>query len=40
MLALFKESAVNVMNEEVGVIVPFHLFYDAGKLFRITATAG
>ena len=24
MLALFKESAVNVMNEEAGVIVPFH----------------
>ena len=23
MLALFKESAVNIMNEEMGVIVPF-----------------
>ena len=33
MLALFKESAVNVMNEEVGVIVPFHLFYDALENF-------
>lgn len=29
MLALFKESAVNIMNEEMGVIVPFHRFYDA-----------
>ena len=33
MLALFKESAVNVMNEEAGVIVPFHLFYDALENF-------
>ena len=33
MLALFKESAVNVMNEEAGVIVPFHLFYDALQNF-------
>ncbi len=28
-----SESAVNVMNEEVGVIVPFHLFYDALENF-------
>ena len=33
MLALFKESAVRVMNEEMGVIVPFHLFYDALENF-------
>ena len=33
MLALFKESAVNVMNEEIGVIVPFHRFYDALENF-------
>ena len=33
MLALFKESAVNVMNEEMGVIVPFHRFYDALENF-------
>lgn len=33
MLALFKESAVNVMNEDAGVIVPFHCFYDALENF-------
>ena len=33
MLALFKESAVNVMNEEMGNIVPFHHFYDALENF-------
>ena len=33
MLALFKESAVNVMNGESGVIVPFHRFYDAMENF-------
>ena len=33
MLALFKESAVNIMNEEMGVIVPFHRFYDALENF-------
>ena len=33
MLALFKESAVNIMNEETGVIVPFHRFYDALENF-------
>ena len=33
MLALFKESAVNVMNEEMGIIVPFHRFYDALENF-------
>lgn len=33
MLALFKESAVNVMDEETGVIVPFHRFYDALENF-------
>ena len=29
MLALFKESASKVKNEEIGVIVPFYGFYDA-----------
>ena len=33
MLALFKESAVNVMNEEMGIIVPVHRFYDALENF-------
>ena len=33
MLALFKESAVNIMNEEMGVIVPFHRFYDTLENF-------
>ena len=33
MLALFKESAVKLKNEEMGVIVPFHLFYDALENF-------
>ena len=29
MLAMFKESADRVKDEEEGVIVPFHMFYDA-----------
>ncbi len=33
MLALFKESAARLKNEEMGVIVPFHLFYDALENF-------
>lgn len=33
MLALFKESAVNVMNNEPGTIVPFNMFYDALEQF-------
>lgn len=33
MLALFKESAANLKNEEMGVIVPFYLFYDALENF-------
>ena len=33
MLALFKESAVRVMNEYPGTIVPFHMFYDALEQF-------
>ena len=33
MLALFKESAMQLMNEEVGAIVPFHKFYDALENF-------
>ena len=33
MLALFKESAMKLMNEEAGAIVPFHSFYDALENF-------
>ncbi len=33
MLALFKESAVRVMNAEPGAIVPFNMFYDALEQF-------
>ena len=33
MLALFKESAVRVMNNEPGTIVPFNMFYDALEQF-------
>ncbi len=33
MLALFKESAVKLMDSEPGAIVPFHLFYDALEQF-------
>ena len=33
MLALFKESAVNLMEEDMGAIAPFHLFYDALENF-------
>ncbi len=33
MLALFKESAANLKEEAVGVIVPFHRFYDALENF-------
>ena len=33
MLALFKESAVQVRNAEMGAIVPFHKFYDALENF-------
>lgn len=29
MLALFKESAVKVKDDETGVLVPFNVFYDA-----------
>jgi hypothetical protein len=29
MLALFKESAMKLMNEQHGAMVPFNLFYDA-----------
>src|SRR6056297_21997 len=29
MLALFKESAVKLMNKEHGALIPFNLFYDA-----------
>lgn len=33
MLALFKESAMSLMNKETGAIVPFHCFYDALENF-------
>ncbi len=33
MLAVFKDSAVRVMNDEPGRIVPFHMFYDALEKF-------
>lgn len=33
MLALFQESAAGLKTEEVGVIVPFHRFYDALENF-------
>ena len=33
MLALFKESAARLKDQEMGVIVPFHLFYDALENF-------
>ena len=33
MLALFKESAMDLKGSEVGAIVPFHLFYDALENF-------
>ena len=33
MLALFKESAMQLRDEEMGAIVPFHKFYDALENF-------
>ena len=33
MLALFKESAVRIMNDEPGAVVPFNMFYDALEQF-------
>ena len=33
MLAVFKESAVKLMNAEQGALVPFHMFYDALEQF-------
>ena len=33
MLALYKESAVKIMDESEGAIVPFHRFYDALENF-------
>lgn len=29
MIALFKESAMKLMNKEMGAIIPFNVFYDA-----------
>lgn len=37
MLALFKESAMKIMEKSEGAIVPFNLFYDALEQFWITA---
>ena len=33
MLAVFKESAARVKNDEQGTLVPFHMFYDALEKF-------
>ena len=33
MLALFKESAVRVMHQEQGTLIPFNMFYDALEQF-------
>ena len=33
MLALFKESAMQVMHQEPGALVPFYMFYDALEEF-------
>ena len=33
MLAVFKESAMRVMNDAPGTLVPFHMFYDALEKF-------
>ena len=33
MIALFKESAVKIMDTEAGAIVPFNMFYDALEQF-------
>ena len=33
MIALFKESAVKVMNDEPGTLVPCNMFYDALEQF-------
>ena len=33
MLALFKESAMQLMDDEMGAIVPFYRFYDALENF-------
>lgn len=33
MLALFKESAAALKDEEMGIIIPFHRFYDALENF-------
>lgn len=40
MLALFKESAVKVMNTEPGTLVPFNMFYDALERFLDHSHAG
>ncbi len=40
MLALFKESAVKLMDREVGAIIPFNVFYDALHRFLDHSHAG
>jgi len=40
MLALFKESAVKIMEKEAGAIIPFNLFYDALHRFLDHSHAG
>ena len=35
MLAMFKESAERLKTQETGVLVPFHMFYDAMENFLI-----
>lgn len=40
MLALFKQSAMALQNEEIGAIVPFNLFYDALEKFLDHSVAG
>ncbi|MDR1137151.1 MAG: BREX system P-loop protein BrxC [Synergistaceae bacterium] len=40
MLALFKESAVKLMDREAGAVVPFNVFYDALHRFLDHSHAG
>ena len=40
MLALFKESAMRIMEEETGALIPFSLFYDALHQFLDHSHAG
>jgi len=40
MLALFKESAVRLMEDDIGAIVPFNIFYDTLHRFLDHSHAG